>query len=72
MENQLRGRVDRPPQQKTVHVYHIIAADTQDVFLNNNSFSKGAVQDAFTRSTPNIRALPRTARIRRVGESFQY
>ncbi|KAG1829710.1 P-loop containing nucleoside triphosphate hydrolase protein [Suillus subalutaceus] len=38
-EGQLIGRIYRPPQLKTVHIYRIVAADTQDVFLNNISFS---------------------------------
>jgi len=55
--DQLYGRIQRYPQLKPVHIYHIIADDTQDVFLNNLSFSKGAIMDAFTRSTPSMRAL---------------
>ncbi|KAG2063485.1 hypothetical protein BDR04DRAFT_1037816 [Suillus decipiens] len=54
-EGQLIGRIYRPPQPKTVHVYRIVAADTQDVFLNNISFSKAAILDAFTGATPSLR-----------------
>ncbi|KAG1891850.1 P-loop containing nucleoside triphosphate hydrolase protein [Suillus fuscotomentosus] len=52
-EGQLIGRIYRPPQPKTVHVYRIVAADTQDVFLNRISFSKAAILDAFTGATPS-------------------
>ncbi|KAG1838807.1 P-loop containing nucleoside triphosphate hydrolase protein [Suillus subalutaceus] len=51
-EGQLIGRIYRPPQQKTVHIYRIVAADTQDVFLNNMAFSKAAILEAFTGATP--------------------
>ncbi|KAG1837021.1 P-loop containing nucleoside triphosphate hydrolase protein [Suillus tomentosus] len=54
-EGQLIGRIYRPPQPKMVHIYRIVAADTQDVFLNNMSFSKAVILDAFTRATPSIR-----------------
>ncbi|KIK38068.1 hypothetical protein CY34DRAFT_91603, partial [Suillus luteus UH-Slu-Lm8-n1] len=54
-EGQLIGRIYRPPQPKTVHIYRIVAADTQDVFLNNISFSKAAILDAFTGATPSLR-----------------
>ncbi|KAG1834958.1 P-loop containing nucleoside triphosphate hydrolase protein [Suillus subalutaceus] len=43
--------------QKTVHIYRIVAADTQDVFLNNISFSKAVILDAFTGATPSLRSL---------------
>lgn len=42
-EGQLIGRIYCPPQSKMVHIYRIVAADTQDVFLNNISFSKAAI-----------------------------
>ncbi|KAG1793303.1 P-loop containing nucleoside triphosphate hydrolase protein [Suillus plorans] len=54
-EGQLIGRIYRPPQPKMVHIYRIVAADTQDVFLNNISFSKAAVLEAFTGATPSLR-----------------
>jgi SNF2 family DNA or RNA helicase len=57
-EGQLIGRIYRPPQSKTVHIYRIVAADTQDVFLNNISFSKAAILDAFTGATPSLRKYP--------------
>ncbi|KAG2063389.1 hypothetical protein BDR04DRAFT_1163790, partial [Suillus decipiens] len=44
---QLRGRIYRHPQAKEVHVYRTIALKTADVFLNNISFSKGAMHEAF-------------------------
>jgi hypothetical protein len=43
----LRGRIYRHPQAKEVHVYRAIALKTADVFLNNISFSKGAMHEAF-------------------------
>ncbi|KAG2747793.1 hypothetical protein P692DRAFT_201716179 [Suillus brevipes Sb2] len=58
-EGQLIGRIYRPPQSKTVHIYRIIAANTQDVFLNNISFSKAAILDAFTGAPPSLRRYPR-------------
>ncbi|KAG1836505.1 P-loop containing nucleoside triphosphate hydrolase protein [Suillus subalutaceus] len=54
-EGQLIGRIYRPPQSKAVHIYRIVAANTQDVFLNNISFSKAAILDAFTGATPSLR-----------------
>ncbi|KAG2097976.1 uncharacterized protein F5147DRAFT_777839 [Suillus discolor] len=35
----------------------LIGPDTQDVFLNNISFSKAAILDAFTGATPSLRSL---------------
>ncbi|KAG2336037.1 hypothetical protein BDR05DRAFT_897311 [Suillus weaverae] len=46
-DRQLRGRIYRHPQDKEVHVYRAIALKTADVFLNNISFSKGAMHEAF-------------------------
>ncbi|KAG1798808.1 P-loop containing nucleoside triphosphate hydrolase protein [Suillus variegatus] len=46
-DRQLRGRIYRHPQTKEVHVYRAIALKTADVFLNNISFSKGAMHEAF-------------------------
>ncbi|KAG2738555.1 hypothetical protein P692DRAFT_201730973 [Suillus brevipes Sb2] len=53
-EGQLIGRIYRPPQDKTVHVYRLVAANTQDVFLNNLSFDKAAILNAFTGATPSL------------------
>ncbi len=39
---------------KYVHVYRIIALKTPDVFLNNISFEKSVIQDAFVGVTPNL------------------
>jgi hypothetical protein len=55
--NQLIGRIWRHPQLKSVHVYDLIAANTQDVFLDNNSFEKASIMEAFTNATPSIREL---------------
>jgi hypothetical protein len=54
---QLEGRIQRHPQAKPVHIYNIIAADTQDVFLNNLSLGKANIMDAFTGCTPSMRRL---------------
>lgn len=56
-KGQLVGRINRHPQPKPVHVYQIIAADTQDVFLNSLSLGKAVIMDAFTGCTPSMRAL---------------
>jgi len=53
-KNQLYGRVQRYPQPKPVHVYNLIAANTQDVFLNNVCFGKAAIMDAFTGATSSM------------------
>jgi hypothetical protein len=45
----------RYPQKKQVHIYRLIAKDTPDVFLNNNSFGKEAIQQAFLGATPKMR-----------------
>jgi hypothetical protein len=58
-DNQLIGRIWRFPQSKDVHIYRLIAMNTQDIFLNNISFDKAAIHNAFTGSTPNMRRLTR-------------
>jgi hypothetical protein len=50
----LIGRIWRHPQPKSVQVYRLIAANTADVFLNNNSFDKGAIMTAFAHSSEAI------------------
>jgi SNF2 family DNA or RNA helicase len=54
-DRQLIGRLWRHPQHKIVHVYRLIADKTSDVFLNNISFDKAQMHDAFTGSTPAMR-----------------
>lgn len=54
-DSQLCGRVVRYPQPKHVHIYRLIAKNTSDVFLNNNSFGKEAIQQAFLGATPKMR-----------------
>lgn len=44
----------RYPQPKHVHIYRLIAKNTSDVFLNNNSFGKEAIQQAFLGATPKM------------------
>jgi hypothetical protein len=46
-ERQLRGRITRQGQAKPVIIYRLISAGTADVFLNNLSFDKGVMYDAF-------------------------
>ncbi|KIN97685.1 hypothetical protein M404DRAFT_63505, partial [Pisolithus tinctorius Marx 270] len=46
-DEQLCGRIFQYPQQKQVHIYHLIALATLDVFLNNISFDKGQLHSAF-------------------------
>ncbi|KAG2343746.1 hypothetical protein BDR05DRAFT_883628 [Suillus weaverae] len=53
-DRQLRGRIYRHPQTKPVHIYRAIALRTADVFLNNISFSKGAMHEAFTGADQEI------------------
>jgi Helicase conserved C-terminal domain len=52
--DQLVGRIYRSPQSKTVHVYGLIADDTQDVFLNHICFSKASMMEAFTNTMPSM------------------
>jgi SNF2 family DNA or RNA helicase len=54
---QLQGRINRFPQQKHVHFYRLIAKNTSDVFLNNISFRKEAIQQAFLGASPAMREL---------------
>ncbi|KAG1841574.1 P-loop containing nucleoside triphosphate hydrolase protein [Suillus subluteus] len=54
-DRQLRGRIYRHPQPKEVHVYRAIALKTADVFLNNISFSKGAMHEAFVGTDKEFR-----------------
>lgn len=46
-DEQLRGRIYRYPQQKTVQFYRLVARGTPDVFLNNIAFDKGMLHQAF-------------------------
>jgi len=48
------GRVWRHPQKKAVEVYRLIGARTSDVFLNNISFDKGVIMQAFAMSSASI------------------
>ncbi|KAG1786495.1 P-loop containing nucleoside triphosphate hydrolase protein, partial [Suillus variegatus] len=56
-DRQLRGRIYRHPQTKMVHIYRAIALRTADVFLNNISFSKGAMHEAFIGADKEISKL---------------
>jgi SNF2 family DNA or RNA helicase len=53
-DNQLIGRIWRHPQKKDVHVYRLIADKTPDVFLNNISFDKAAIHNAFTGASTHL------------------
>ncbi|KAJ7934060.1 P-loop containing nucleoside triphosphate hydrolase protein [Mycena leptocephala] len=59
-DRQLIGRIWRQPQPKTVLVYRLIAKNTPDVFLNNISFDKLAMHEAFARATPSMQQLFRS------------
>lgn len=54
-DEQLVGREQRFPQVKQVGVYRLIANYTQDVFLDNNSFSKLTIHKAFIEASPAMR-----------------
>ncbi|KAI6144776.1 hypothetical protein BKA82DRAFT_4016897 [Pisolithus tinctorius] len=60
-DEQLCGRIFQYPQQKQVHIYHLIALATLDVFLNNISFDKGQLHSAFMECMDEINlSLPTT------------
>ncbi len=54
-DQQLIGRVWRHPQSKRVHIYRLIGGKSPDVFLNNLSFSKGFIQEAFMNIGDSLR-----------------
>ncbi|GBE89337.1 hypothetical protein SCP_1503450 [Sparassis crispa] len=56
-DEQLIGRVHRPPQAKPVLVYRIIAAKTPDVFLNNIAFNKAVMHQGFTGASTAIKKV---------------
>lgn len=49
------GRVYRPPQEKDVISYDIMADETQDMFINKLSIAKSQVMDTFTGESPAMR-----------------
>jgi len=51
----MQGRIVRFPQPKHVNIYRLIAKNTSDVFLNNISFRKEAIQQAFLGASPAMR-----------------
>ncbi|KAH9926072.1 P-loop containing nucleoside triphosphate hydrolase protein, partial [Amylocystis lapponica] len=53
-DSQLIGRIWRQPQPKLVHVYRLIGRNTSDVFLNNISFDKSVMHDAFMGSSQSM------------------
>jgi hypothetical protein len=55
LKGQVIGRIWRPPQKKMVHVYNVVATNTQDVFLDNLSSGKVEIMDAFAGATPGLR-----------------
>lgn len=59
-DEQLIGRCQRFPQVKVVLTYRLIADCTPDVFLNNVSFSKLSIAEAFSRATPALSECCRT------------
>ena len=46
------GRVWRRPQPKQVIVYHLLAMGSPDEFLNNLSWGKGTMHEAFVGERP--------------------
>ncbi|KAI6164480.1 hypothetical protein EDD17DRAFT_1754998 [Pisolithus thermaeus] len=46
-DEQLKGQIFHYPQQKQVHFYQLITLHTPNVFLNNMSFDKGQLHNAF-------------------------
>ena len=53
-DQQLVGQVWWHPQKKPVEVYRLIGANTSDVFLNNISFDKGVIMQAFAMSSTSM------------------
>ena len=51
---QLIGRLWRRLQTKRVHVYRLIALGSPDVFLNNISFDKARIHQAFIDAGPAL------------------
>ncbi|TFY74938.1 hypothetical protein EWM64_g9074 [Hericium alpestre] len=47
-DSQAIGHIWRQMQQKHMHIYRLIGSDTPDVVLNNLSFDKGCIMEAFT------------------------
>ncbi|EED77778.1 predicted protein [Postia placenta Mad-698-R] len=56
-DSQLIGRLWRQRQLKLVHVYRLIARNTSDVFLNNISFDKSIMHNAFMGSSRALRRV---------------
>ncbi|KAN0128350.1 P-loop containing nucleoside triphosphate hydrolase protein [Lactarius tabidus] len=54
-DQQLIGRVWRPPQSKRVHIYRLIGGRSPDVLLNNMSFGKTLIQDTFMNIGDSLR-----------------
>lgn len=53
-DEQLYGQIYRFPQQKQVHIYHLIILGTPNIFLNNISFGKGQMHAVFVSTDPSI------------------
>ena len=53
-DRQLQGRLHRQGQLKQVLVYRLIAYGTPDVYLNNISFTKERMMDAFTTASDTM------------------
>ena len=54
-ERQLVGRLYRKLQKGWVVSYNLVVRDSPDVFLNNLSFSKAVMHEAFLNATPTFR-----------------
>jgi SNF2 family DNA or RNA helicase len=46
-ERQTRGRIHRPPQQKVVTCYHLLANNTADIILSGFARGKRDMMEAF-------------------------
>jgi SNF2 family DNA or RNA helicase len=50
---QINGRIHRQPQDKTVHVIHLIADGTSDVLMYAMATGKKAMLEAFVKRNPD-------------------
>jgi SNF2 family DNA or RNA helicase len=49
---QINGRIHRQPQDKTVHVIHLLADDTSDVVMFSMAKGKKVMLEAFVTRNP--------------------
>lgn len=53
--DQLIGRLNRPPQTRTVHVYSLLLRDCVDEMLHRLCQSKGFIHEAFVNDAQKYR-----------------